>query len=273
MLESIIKTINILPDYIGEGIIELIITIFGGLIVGYFTSKYFERVSEITRIEGLILEKKLDVYREIIKRMNELISLVELPPARYGQIEYLLEKVDINIERDNPRQISKLFNDPQYFEDTFLSIDRYLAENRMYYDNISDLPILVFQNYFAIYNRLLVIFKEQMMDSSITNKVKLYPFELLLIQGIGVLTENEFEKQINNVMKAIGQSMNYISIKHRKNPVYTDSFFNAPDGEIMKQLKDTIILKEKDKITKYVSMCVCMALEQNTNKSNNLNNS
>lgn len=261
MLDTIIKTINFLPDYIGEGIIELIITVIGGLIVGYFTSKYFERVNEITRIEGLILEKKLDVYREIIKRMNELISLVELPSSRYAKLEELLAKVDIKIERDNPRQISQLFNDPQYLVDTFLSTDKYLAENRMYYDSITDLPILVFQNYFAVYNRLLAMFREQIVDFGVATEVKLYPFELLLIQGIGVLTENEFEKQINNVMKAIGQSMNYISIKHRKNPVYTNSFFNAPSGEIMKQLKDTILLKDNEKITKYVTTCVCMALE------------
>jgi hypothetical protein len=60
--------------------------------------------------------------------------------------------------------------------------------------------------------------------------------------------------------RSVQQSINNLSIKHRKNPVYTDVFFNAPEGKIMKQLKNAIVLKEKEKITKYVTTCISMAL-------------
>ena len=58
MVENIINILNECPSYIGEGMIELIMTVVGGLILGYFTSSYMAKINEINRVEGLLLEKK-----------------------------------------------------------------------------------------------------------------------------------------------------------------------------------------------------------------------
>lgn len=40
-LNQIVNEINSLPEYFGKGILELIILIVGGIVVGWITSTYF----------------------------------------------------------------------------------------------------------------------------------------------------------------------------------------------------------------------------------------
>lgn len=41
ILQQISEEINSLPDYVGKGLVELIVIIVGGVIVGWITSSYF----------------------------------------------------------------------------------------------------------------------------------------------------------------------------------------------------------------------------------------
>lgn len=48
--QELLKIFELLPDYIGEGIIELLIMIIGGLILGYITSKYLYKINELNKV-------------------------------------------------------------------------------------------------------------------------------------------------------------------------------------------------------------------------------
>lgn len=90
-MEQITEFFNQMPSYMGEGIVQIFVTLICGLVLGWLTSRYFSRKNEVIRVEGLLLEKKLPIYGEIVKRvgtMNNMCLIAsEQVDAAMGVIE------------------------------------------------------------------------------------------------------------------------------------------------------------------------------------------
>lgn len=56
-----------IPEYIGQGILELLILTVGGLLVGWITHTYFARKAAIVEVEGEVMKKRLSIYEELYK--------------------------------------------------------------------------------------------------------------------------------------------------------------------------------------------------------------
>ena len=61
--------LNLLPDYIGKGIIQLLVITLCGVIVAWITTYIFGRKSEINAVEGVLLKRKLEIYEELCVKL------------------------------------------------------------------------------------------------------------------------------------------------------------------------------------------------------------
>lgn len=260
MVESMQKlsdVLNTLPSYIGEGIMELLIMITGGLILGYITSKYLYKINELNRVEGWLLEKRIPIYEELFKYTEQMMELCMITPAQFAIVVPVLEKYNLKLD-ETAKQVSNLFMDPDKLTASFLEFDKFAAQNRLFFDTQVAREVLVLQNYYAIFRRMLVLFDEQMIDLKIDQKDKVKAVRGHLIVTIGVYLSNEFLQNVEKLQNAIRVSMNHLELSHRTKPDYSYDFYQSENGFMMTRLKDSKALQNNialiEVITEYIAM-------------------
>ena len=81
-VDAITDAINQCPEYIGKGIMQLLILTLGGVIVAWITILVFGRKSEINAVEGTLLKRKMDIYEELCGKLETLKSAVAIPEKK-----------------------------------------------------------------------------------------------------------------------------------------------------------------------------------------------
>ncbi len=259
--DNILNAIKLCPDYIGKGILQLIVLTLGGIIVAWITTKVFGRKSEINAVEGVLLKRKLDIYETLSGKLEELKAVVLIPSDLYQSAVMALKKEKVTFNAINQNQILGVFDSPEKLTTGFLDLENYIASKKLYYDNDVMIQTMRFQNYFAALRRLLVIFEEQFVDAGIQlEKKEVASAERLLTVEMGLLLQDEFLGQIDKVISAMKQSIKHLSFKHRDEIEYKYSVISSPDGPIMSELMNTKLFSERETILGIVTKATAFGM-------------
>ena len=260
-VNSLIDAVNQCPEYIGKGIMELLILTIGGILVAWITTLVFGRKSEINAVEGVLLKRKMDIYEELDGKLEDLKAAVMIPTDFHEAALRSLKEEKLSFNPINSNQILKIFDSPKQLTDAFLELDKYIASKRLYFDNEVMIQTMRFQNYFALFRRLVVMFEEQFIDNGIPlDKPEVVAAERLLTVELGILLQEELVKQMDNVIATMKQSFINLSFKHREQIEYTYEYYNSPDGPIMSELKNTIIMTQREKIMALVTKAAAIGM-------------
>lgn len=249
-VEPIICFFNSVPEYVGEGVLKGVLTIVSALIVGWITARYFMRRDELTRIEGMLLEKKIPIYEHISQQLTGMNELWALDPA-YGQpmVEMLKRH---GVEPSGPLQIHKMLLDPETFRTSFLAFEKYTIEHKLYFDEHTTLPILVFTNYLAAINRMGVHFEQELVKLGVKTDNEVKKVEKHLYVTIGLLLREDMAAQIEKVDAAVMTSIQHLDFDHRKQPKYDYQMFRDPNGPLMKAMAETEFVKKNAVINEII---------------------
>jgi len=264
MMEQIIEFFNQMPSYMGEGIVQIFVTLICGLVLGWLTSRYFSRKNEVIRVEGLLLEKKLPIYGEIVKRVGTMNNMCVIASKQVDAALMSLNKCGFDVEKTpTSNQINQIFDDPDEFARQYLAFDQYCSDNKIYFDDITNYPIMFFQNYLAFFHRFNVMFTDAVNDmggnaSSENNK----KIKRGLFLCLGILFKDEFYEQTQTVEEAIRKFYNNPTLSHRSDPNYSYEFFSAEDGYLTQRLNNTIAGKEENrsKVMELITMYAAMGV-------------
>lgn len=258
---TITDALNQCPEYIGKGIIQLLIFTLGGILVAWITTRVFGRKSEINAVEGSLLKRKLDIYEELYGKLEALKTMVVIPSDLTEAAVDAITEEGVVFNPLNANQLLSIFDSPQRLTEEYLSIDSYIVGKRMYYDNDVMIQTLRFQNYFGTFRRLLVMFEEQFIDEGIPlDKKEVAAAERFLTIELGIILQDELIDQIDKVGATMKQSFQNLSFEHRDQIDYNYDFYNNPEGPVMKELLGTRLYTERDKITKVVYGAVALGM-------------
>ena len=146
IVNAIIDVINQCPEYIGKGVMQLLILTLGGVFVAWITTLVFGRKSEINAVEGALLKRKMDIYEELIGKLEALKAVVIIPSDIHEAAVKVLEEEEFAFNPVNSNQLLCIFDSPKQLTDAFLEIDKYMASKKLYYDNDVMIQIMRFQN-------------------------------------------------------------------------------------------------------------------------------
>ena len=270
-VNAIIDAINQCPEYIGKGIMQLLILTLGGVIVAWITTMVFGRKSEINAVEGTLLKRKMDIYEELCGKLESLKAAVAAPDNISEAAIKLLQEEGLQFNPINSKQVLSIFDSPKQLTDAFLEIDNYIASKKLYYDNDVMMQTLRFQNYFAVFRRLLVMFEQEFVNRGISlDEKEVVVAERILTVAIGIALQDELIVQMDKVNETMKKSFMNLNFNHREQIKYSYDFFNSPEGPIMSELKDTKILLQREKISGIVlkSIAIAIAAKMKTNKKN-----
>lgn len=260
-LTTIIEMINQCPEYIGKGIVQLLIVTTGGILVAWGTTAVFGRRSEINAVEGTLLKRKLDIYEELSGKLEALKTMVIIPPNIYEAAIKALADSGVVFNPVNSNQLLSIFDSPKQLTEEFLRLDKYISMKRLYYENEVLIQTMRFQNYFACLRRLLVMFEEQFVNVKISlDKQEVVSAERLLTVELGIMLQNELVEQMDKVISTLKQSFNNLNFAHRGQTEYSYDFFNSPDGPIMSDLINTKLFSEREKISDVVSKATAIGM-------------
>lgn len=261
IVNAIIDVINQCPEYIGKGVMQLLILTLGGVFVAWITTSVFGRKSEINAVEGALLKRKMDIYEELVGKLEALKAVVIIPLDIHEAAVKMLEDEGVAFNPVNSNQLLSIFDSPKQLTDAFLEIDKYMASKKLYYDNDVMIQTMRFQNYFAVFRRLLVMFEEQFIDASISlDKREVVAAERILTAVLGIVLQEELVEQMDKVMATMKQSFMNLNFNHRDPIAYNYEFFNSPDGPVMGELINTKIFAQRDIITALVTNAVAMGM-------------
>ncbi len=261
IVRSIVDTLNQCPEYIGKGILQLLIITVGGILVAWITTRVFGWKSEINAVEGTLLKRKLDIYEELYGKLESLKAEVVVPSDITEAAIKALKAENVLFNPINASQILSIFDSPQSLTNEFLSIDNYIVTKRLYFDNDVMIQTMRFQNYFGLFRRLLVMYEEQFFDMGIPlDKKEVANVERLLTVELGIMLQDELVDQIDKVGATMKRSFQNLSFEHHDQIEYNYDYYNSPDGPVMKELMNTRLFVQKDIITKIVSNAVSMGM-------------
>lgn len=264
-VNAIIDIINQCPEYIGKGIMQLLILTLGGVIVAWITTMVFGRKSEINAVEGTLLKRKMDIYEELCGKLESLKAAVAVPDNISEAAIKLLKEEELKFNPINSKQVLSIFDSPKQLTDAFLEIDNYIASKKLYYDNDVMIQTLRFQNYFAIFRRLLVLFEQAIINEGLSlDEKEVVAAERIMTLAIGIALQDELIDQMDKVNETMKKS--FMNFNHREQIKYSYDFFNSPEGPIMSELKDTKILLQREKISRIVMESIAMAIAAKADK-------
>ena len=270
-VNTIIDAINQCPEYIGKGIMQLLILTLGGVIVAWITTLVFGRKSEINAVEGTLLKRKMDIYEELCGKLESLKAAVAIPEKNSAAAIKLLQEEGLEFNPINSNQVLSIFDSPKQLTDAFLEIDKYIASKKLYYDNEVMIQTIQFQNYFAVFRRLLVMFEQTIINEGLSlDEKEVVAVERILTLAIGIALQDELIDQMDKVQETMKKSFMNLNFNHREQIKYSYDFFNNPEDPIMGELKDTKILLQREKIRGVVlkSIAIAIAAKMKTNKKN-----
>lgn len=266
-VNAIIDAINQCPEYIGKGIMQLLILTLGGVIVAWITTLVFGRKSEINAVEGTLLKRKMDIYEELCGKLESLKAAVAAPDNISEAAIKLLKEEELKFNPINSKQVLSIFDSPKQLTDAVLEIDNYIASKKLYYDNDVMIQTLRFQNYFAVFRRLLVLFEQAIINEGLSlDEKEVVAAERIMTLAIGIALQDELIVQMDKVNETMKKSFMNLNFNHREQIKYNYDFFNSPEGPIMSELKDTKILLQREKISRIVMESIAIAIAAKADK-------
>ena len=258
-VDALIRFFNAVPDYVGEGVLHCVLMIISALVVGWVTSKFFAKRDELTRIEGVLLEKKIPIYEHISRQLTAMNALCALDPIYARPALEILSKHGVKMERQY--QIHQMLLDPKSFREVFLEFEKYTMDHKLYFDESTALPILVFTNYLALINQLGAHFEHELekLGVPIDDEVKM--LEKQLYAAVGMLLKEDIANQILLLDKTIATSIQNLDFKHRKQPTYDYHTFMDSDGPVMKAISSTMLSQKRDMLNAILLDYVTLAKE------------
>jgi hypothetical protein len=261
IVNAIIDAINQCPEYIGKGIVQLLVLTLGGIIVAWITTLVFGRKSEINAVEGALLKRKMDIYEELCGKLEALKAVVIIPSDIHEAAVKMLEEERIAFNPINSNQLLSIFDSPRKLTDTFLELDKYIASKKLYYDNEVMIQTMRFQNYFAVFRRLLVMFEGEFVNAGMSLEGKeVAAAERILTAVLGIMLQEELIEQMDKVITTMKQSFMNLNFDHRDQIEYNYEFFNSPDGPIMGELMNAKIMEQREVIMTLVTKAVAMGM-------------
>lgn len=260
-MENVVKWIEILPDYIGKGIVQLIVATVGGLIVGYFASSVFARKSETIAVKGAQLKRRHKTYEEFASKLELLQEMVLIPNEIHEQALKMLEDAGVCVASSTSNQIFKIFDIPQNLTEAILDTDRYISTHRIQFDDEVNLQSIRFQNYFITIRRLLTLYEEQFVNVHIDlGNRYVQAGERVLSAALGILLKDDLTNQINAMSAALRKSLDNPIFSYRSDIQHSYEYYNDENGPIVGYLKDSVLLSKNVEIQQLIAEAIGMAM-------------
>jgi hypothetical protein len=242
-VEETVNSFLGLPQFMWEGIFNIIITLGAGLIIAFVTTFYLKKKDEITRVAGVILEKRVNSEQEILDFLEDLAFHKELHNGKEKEWLALLKEYELTLPHEPHLQYSDVFSSVDKFREFFRGFERIITTNKLWMGKKVRFHLALMQGYFSWINALLVAitriplpadkkFSEEDIDKLSTT---------LLLQ-VAITLDHEISGLLAELESLIVDSVYKLDLKRPRKSMTRNGMLNVDMVKILKELDGNTLL-------------------------------
>lgn len=180
-----------IPEFIWNRIFDVLQVVLAGGLVAWFASHYLKKKDEITRVKGILLEKRLTAYEAVIKLLGGLYRHTYVDDKDAGHVEQTLDRLMLG-QGDKSLEYAEIFADKAAFDSYLKDIDKTIKSARIYLDRKVLEYLKLFQAYFEDINSILRgVGKLKLKEKYRFSEEKLAAKEIKLLRMLGVALDTD----------------------------------------------------------------------------------
>ena len=145
-----------LPIFLWEALLNFTTLLLVGLIFAFVTTFYLKREDESTPVAGVILEKRVNAWHEILRYLEDNSQKLEMQQRAAQQFKELLQQHDFELPYNPHIQYADIFSSVEKYR-FFQGFEVLFSKHGLWLDTKSRHHMLL-QAYFAAINASLLVF-------------------------------------------------------------------------------------------------------------------
>ena len=238
-MEETVNSFLGLPQFMWEGIFNIIVTLGAGLIVAFVTTFYLKKKDEVTRVSGVILEKRINSEQEILDYLERLSYHLELHNGKEKEWYMLLKEHELNLPYGTALQYSDVFSSVEKFQDFFKGFEEIITSKKLWLDKKVRYHLSLMQGYFSWINALLIgITRVPLPEDKKLTKEELDKLSGVLLLQVGITLDNEINGLLAELETLIVDSVYKLDLKRPKKSMTRNGMLNRDMLSILHELSN-----------------------------------
>lgn len=226
-----------LPQFIWEIIASVVITLGSGLIIAIVTSTYLKKKEEVTRVAGVILEKRINSECEMLNYLEMKNYKYELPANSHASMRAILKRYDEDFPSNAPLQYSEIFISEEKFREFFKGYEDLLSKNKLWMEEKVRWHMMLIQSYFSCINATLILIRRIPIPSDkAISEEKYSTLSAAILKQYGILLDGEISGLIAMLDTMIVESVYKLNIKRPRKSLSRNLMLNNDMLNIVKTL-------------------------------------
>lgn len=242
-MEDKIETFYGLPQFMWDGIFNIIITLGAGLIIAFVTTFYLKKKDEITRVSGVILEKRINSQQEILDYLEKLSFHYELHNGKEKEWYMLLKEFDLTLPHGRHLQYSGVFSSVEKFREFFNGFEAVIARNKLWMGKEVRFHLMLMQAYFSWVNALLIgITRVPLPKDKALTKEEIDKLSSKILLQVGITLDHEVNGLLAELETLIVDSVYKLDLKRPRKSLTRNGMLNSDMLQILKELNEHTLL-------------------------------
>lgn len=248
-----------LPQFMWEGIFNIIISLGAGLIIAFVTTFYLKRKDEVTRVEGVILEKRVNSMQEILDYLERLSFHRELHNGKEREWYILLSNFGLSLPNGPHLQYSDIFSSVEKFREFFKGFEGIIAKNKLWMDEKVRFHLALMQEYFSWINALLIAITRIPLPEDVKlSKEDIDKLSNVILLQVGITLDAEINGLLAHLETLMVESIYKLDLRRPKKSMTRNGMLNTDMLKILKELdKRTLLGIDREKYFSLLLLQVC----------------
>lgn len=242
-MQEQISSFHGIPQFMWEGIFNIIISLGVGLIIAFVTTFYLKRKDEVTRVEGVILEKRVNSMQEILNYLEKLSFHRELHNGKETEWYILLSNFDLSLPNGPHLQYSDIFSNVEEFREFFKGFEGIIAKNKLWMDEKVRFHLGLMQGYFSWINALLIAITRIPLPEDVElSKEDIDILSNVILLQVGITLDAEINGLLAYLETLMVESIYKLDLKRPKKSMTRNGMLNTDMLMILKALNEHTLL-------------------------------
>lgn len=231
------------PLFLWEGLASAFSTLVAGLIIALVTTFYLKKRDEVTRVAGVILEKRVNSEQEILSYIEGISYSVQMPEREARKTLALLEQVGLPTPNAPFVQYAEVFDDLEHFDEFQKTFEQIISSHKLWMSEKVRFHLQLMQGYLSWINAGLLVSQQVPLPAGYTltdeNQDRIAKI-LLKLQG--VVLDMEFKRLIAELEVLMVDSIYHLNIKRPNRSLMRNGFWNRESRKLIRVLDHKTLL-------------------------------
>lgn len=234
------------PELVWQSLLSLLSTLIAGITIAFVTTFYLKKKDEVTRVAGVILEKRINSEQVILDFLEKASYSLELPAGKSQDLYRLMTEHELELPHGKHLQYAQVFSSNESFQVFFREFEQQVSRHKLWLSKEVRFHLELMQAYFSWMNANLLMTQRvplplgSPLTAEENNKLS---DKLILIQGISL--DSEIKGFIAHLEVLMVDSIYHLRLNRVKHSMMRNGFLNRETKKMLKILDRQTLLGEQ----------------------------